>query len=128
MLDVWVVCTNIGLHTVVPAFNMIVGTWKTYSVVDTPHVMGERWWTAARALLLTDVGVLEIVCNRLGFLWHRVSQLLKQFADVIYWYKGKSRHHVYLDAQVYALIWYSCYIQCLDLVVDGLKIDGKSSL
>lgn len=44
VLNVWVIFTNIGL----------IGIWKTfYSVVDTPHIIGEGWWMAAMVFVST---------------------------------------------------------------------------
>ena len=94
MPNVWVVGANISLHAVVPAFNMIVGTWKAlfFSVVYTPHVMCEGWWTAAAiALLSTDVGVLKIVSYRLGFVRHRVNVQIQTSNN-----KSSKCHNIYL--------------------------------
>ena len=80
MPNAWMVGANIRLHATMPAFNVVVCTRKTFfnSVVNTPHVMGEGWLTAAATTLeSTDVGVLKVVSDRLGFIRHRVSQMLK---------------------------------------------------
>ena len=68
------------MHATMPAFNVVVRMRKTFfnSVVNTLHVMGKGWLTAvARTLESTDVSVLKVVSDRLGFIRHRVSEMLK---------------------------------------------------
>ena len=80
MPNAWMVGANIRLHATMPAFNVVVRMRKTFfnSVVNTLHVMGKGWLTAVVSTLeSTDVGVLKVVSDRLGFIRHRVSQMPK---------------------------------------------------
>lgn len=106
---------------------VVVCSWKTFfnSVVNTALIMCKGWPIAAMMLLSSDVSILKVISDRLSFVSHRVSQMLN---SIIYWYKGNSSQHLYLEAQVWVGLVFLLKPNSLNLAVDGLREMVKTAL